>query len=218
MSGFGDEDLARLEALLAQPPYAERALQPDGVQGMVHALAIGPDAFPPDEQWIAVALDEDPAAPGERDAELVDLLSRFAAKTREDIAAGDATPLLYALRRGRRDYRSWCEGFLVGVNAAESDWFSYGEPEDFDELLGPIELLADALPADARARMTADQWRKRVLEAEAQLPATLERLRAYWTIVREPPATVRREGGKVGRNDPCPCGSGKKFKQCHGKA
>jgi preprotein translocase subunit SecA len=26
-----------------------------------------------------------------------------------------------------------------------------------------------------------------------------------------------REGGKVGRNDPCPCGSGKKFKQCHGK-
>ena len=26
-----------------------------------------------------------------------------------------------------------------------------------------------------------------------------------------------REGAKVGRNDPCPCGSGKKFKQCHGK-
>ncbi len=26
-----------------------------------------------------------------------------------------------------------------------------------------------------------------------------------------------REGRKVGRNDPCPCGSGKKFKQCHGK-
>ncbi|WP_136066969.1 preprotein translocase subunit SecA [Modicisalibacter radicis] len=29
--------------------------------------------------------------------------------------------------------------------------------------------------------------------------------------------TVRREGPKVGRNDPCPCGSGKKYKQCHGK-
>ena len=26
-----------------------------------------------------------------------------------------------------------------------------------------------------------------------------------------------RDGVKVGRNDPCPCGSGKKFKQCHGK-
>jgi len=26
-----------------------------------------------------------------------------------------------------------------------------------------------------------------------------------------------REGRKVGRNEPCPCGSGQKFKHCHGK-
>jgi SEC-C motif-containing protein len=30
-------------------------------------------------------------------------------------------------------------------------------------------------------------------------------------------ATVTREGRKVGRNEPCPCGSGKKYKQCCGK-
>ena len=30
-------------------------------------------------------------------------------------------------------------------------------------------------------------------------------------------APSTREGPKVGRNDPCPCGSGKKYKQCHGK-
>jgi preprotein translocase subunit SecA len=29
--------------------------------------------------------------------------------------------------------------------------------------------------------------------------------------------TVVREGRKVGRNEPCPCGSGKKYKQCHGQ-
>jgi uncharacterized protein len=29
--------------------------------------------------------------------------------------------------------------------------------------------------------------------------------------------SVRREGPKVGRNDPCPCGSGLKYKKCHGK-
>ena len=29
--------------------------------------------------------------------------------------------------------------------------------------------------------------------------------------------TVRREEPKIGRNDPCPCGSGKKYKQCHGR-
>ena len=30
--------------------------------------------------------------------------------------------------------------------------------------------------------------------------------------------TVRRSGPKIGRNDPCPCGSGKKYKVCHGQA
>ena len=33
----------------------------------------------------------------------------------------------------------------------------------------------------------------------------------------EHPGTVRNFGAKIGRNDPCPCGSGKKYKACHGK-
>ena len=32
-----------------------------------------------------------------------------------------------------------------------------------------------------------------------------------------PAATVIRQGQKIGRNDPCPCGSGKKYKHCHGR-
>ncbi len=34
---------------------------------------------------------------------------------------------------------------------------------------------------------------------------------------RAKPETFKREERKVGRNEPCPCGSGKKYKQCHGK-
>jgi preprotein translocase subunit SecA len=37
----------------------------------------------------------------------------------------------------------------------------------------------------------------------------------------EPSEPVKKEpikvGPKIGRNDPCPCGSGKKYKNCHGK-
>jgi uncharacterized protein YecA (UPF0149 family) len=35
--------------------------------------------------------------------------------------------------------------------------------------------------------------------------------------VEQKTETIRREQPKVGRNDPCPCGSGKKYKQCHGR-
>ena len=33
---------------------------------------------------------------------------------------------------------------------------------------------------------------------------------------RNPPPPMKRELDKIGRNDPCPCGSGKKYKKCHG--
>ena len=49
---------------------------------------------------------------------------------------------------------------------------------------------------------------RRTAAAAAPAPAEEE--------IKLPAVTVRRETPKVGRNDPCPCGSGKKFKNCHG--
>ncbi|HEY8130745.1 MAG TPA: preprotein translocase subunit SecA [Thermoanaerobaculia bacterium] len=40
----------------------------------------------------------------------------------------------------------------------------------------------------------------------------------YFSSGSAEPQTVRRKEAKVGRNDPCPCGSGKKYKKCHGAA
>jgi preprotein translocase subunit SecA len=48
-------------------------------------------------------------------------------------------------------------------------------------------------------------------EEAAQVQAEQEQ------IPIEVPLPVLREGPKIGRNDPCPCGSGKKYKQCHGQ-
>jgi preprotein translocase subunit SecA len=35
--------------------------------------------------------------------------------------------------------------------------------------------------------------------------------------IRKSQSPFVRQGRKVGRNEPCPCGSGKKYKQCHGR-
>jgi preprotein translocase subunit SecA len=51
--------------------------------------------------------------------------------------------------------------------------------------------------------------------AAAPGPAPAAAARAEEEI-QLPKVTVRRDTPKVGRNDPCPCGSGKKFKHCHG--
>ena len=52
-------------------------------------------------------------------------------------------------------------------------------------------------------RLAARRHSQRVVEHRGDAPHKQE--------------TVRRQGEKVGRNDPCPCGSGKKYKKCHGQ-
>ena len=49
--------------------------------------------------------------------------------------------------------------------------------------------------------------------------AQFERIEGIWYFSDGVPVTPKqfiRQQPKVGRNDPCPCGSGKKFKHCHG--
>jgi preprotein translocase subunit SecA len=58
-------------------------------------------------------------------------------------------------------------------------------------------------------------------EAQGLASSHAQQERAANTPVSAPdarPTTVRRSQPKVGRNDPCPCGSGKKYKKCHGAA
>ncbi len=69
------------------------------------------------------------------------------------------------------------------------------------------EVTAQASKADASGMGTA---------GAAAMPAGGERREAQHSPTSGPPTTVRRQGPKVGRNDPCPCGSGKKYKKCCG--
>jgi uncharacterized protein YecA (UPF0149 family) len=56
------------------------------------------------------------------------------------------------------------------------------------------------------------------LERQQQRRASMKLRLSHGTPADPSPRaeTVRRDADKVGRNDPCPCGSGKKYKKCHG--
>ena len=57
-------------------------------------------------------------------------------------------------------------------------------------------------------------------DRDAQIDAAClaaQRLRLYW-VDHAPKPSTRRVEAQPGRNDPCPCGSGLKFKKCHGAA
>ncbi len=74
---------------------------------------------------------------------------------------------------------------------------------------------SEAAAQEKRQAAVAPQPVPAAVPAPAGMPA-----QATAGDVEEGPMyeTIRREGDKVGRNDPCPCGSGKKYKRCHGTA
>lgn len=70
-----------------------------------------------------------------------------------------------------------------------------------------LEVLEQQrLEAEARQKMDFQHAEASAVDADAAP-----------TVAPEPAAPFVREEKKVGRNEPCPCGSGKKYKQCHGK-
>jgi len=77
----------------------------------------------------------------------------------------------------------------------------------------------DALEAQERAQIEARLRQAQFQHADSGgYSADEEAAQPDFQHDRAAPAgQLRSTGSKVGRNDPCPCGSGKKYKQCHGK-
>ncbi|HEU4365101.1 MAG TPA: UPF0149 family protein, partial [Candidatus Krumholzibacteria bacterium] len=113
----------------------------------------------------------------------------------------------------------WCMGFVEGMQMHEAHWFGRADDE-LQRLLHPIRLMfADMLlilsksPPKRVKRLSLEEMNR---FADA-IPDAVIALRSYWRQhpVADEPASVRGVP-KVGRNDPCPCGSGNKFKHCCG--
>ena len=88
----------------------------------------------------------------------------------------------------------------------------------FIRMLGSIKstFVSQIMRAQPRDASEDAERLKRVMEARAK-QAVEGRANAEGKVEPTPEQkTVVREGPRVGRNDPCPCGSGKKFKKCHG--
>jgi preprotein translocase subunit SecA len=111
----------------------------------------------------------------------------------------------------------------------------YGQRDPLQEYKSEAFSLFEAMIAHLREAVTAQLMRVEIVPPESQQPAlpvmeahkfdpnTGEDEMAFANVSLVPAATADRDPknpaswGKVGRNEDCPCGSGKKFKHCHGK-
>ena len=209
-------ELDRLESLLGSDLFHGEAMPLDALQGLFFAIACARDLVVP-SRWMPVALGENPEYENREQAqEVLDLVMRFYNQCVRAVAAEDFTLLVYEHDGGMDDLETWCTGYLEGVDLSIPSWYEAGDPDEVDELLFPFIVLASELPEQERRQFKPAEWEKLVKSCEDAIGDAIVEVREYWKVLRNPPKPVRRESPKTGRNDPCPCGSGKKFKQCCG--
>ena len=121
--------------------------------------------------------------------------------------------------------RAWARGYLHGIRLAPQGWSRILQDER-EELVRRIPIVAGEVdPAAPKEPLTDEQSRAMwtdMLAGAARAYRYFTEDRATYAqqaaARRSQRAPYERADPKVGRNDPCPCGSGKKYKRCCGSS
>lgn len=214
---FDEAARSRLMELLDAKSEAYNTMRCDEVQGFMMALLSGPDALNP-TNWLPEILGEESLFDAKERTEIERLVMAMAADMRMKLNEKILPDLwFYEDEAGNPDFYTWCNAYLYALDIVPTDWFEAVDQEEFEDLFYPIMALGGIYDEEENGEVILHLNEKELTQLESDLPHVLLDIYWYWQAIINKPQTVRREGEKVGRNDPCPCGSGKKYKACCGK-
>jgi uncharacterized protein len=226
---LSDPEFERLHDILARFG-AKRAMNLEEIDGFLAALLCGPHDVPQSEYlseiWGDNMVNE---AAFEAQPNLQDF-ARLIIRHRDAIAhtlsSGDVfTPLLLEDDQGVARGNDWANAFLRGMELCKEEWAPLLDDDENGGALVPIFALAREHDPDPEMRSyqepVSGALREKLIVGIA---AGVMRIFRYFreprfmaTHIASDSLPHRRVASKVGRNEPCPCGSGKKFKVCCAK-
>jgi uncharacterized protein len=223
---LGDDELDWLDEFLLdrvdeeawREGMDEGIVEISGLDGLFTAVVSGPVVIPPSHWLPAVWGDFEPVLADTADLErvLMLMMRHMNSIAHHLIEEPESFEPLF-LQRKVEDKTftivdEWCEGYRRGVELAEAEWQAGGA--QIMTLLEPIYGFTED------SEWGAHEQRHDEIEAlQRAIAPSARAIHAYWLARRgdseaELSSPIRRTAPRVGRNDPCPCGSGKKYKKC----
>ena len=233
-------DVSGLTAFLCSSNRPNESLSFHELQGFLFAIASSPETIPPSEWMPVISGDEDLSFEDESEAQQVLnwIMTLYNEVNSSVLERSDTLPFgckfktdIFANFDERASILQWSRGFTIGYDWLIEVWDEY-LPESLDEECGANVMalsffssrqLAEAFYAEidhsesSEPEKSFEQFAEAIrglfpaaLSAYAHLGKTIFEVRMQEAAKGTQPA--RRT--KVGRNDPCPCGSGKKYKKC----
>lgn len=204
--------LDELDALLLAMP--EDVMLLSELNGFLTGLIVSPDLVPK-SRWLKLVWGDGPPA-FENAAALqafLNLLLQHHNQIVADLARpGEYEPVLEIDTRSEETlWEIWIDGFSKAMKLASGGWnrIRASDNEPAKAAVAGVTLLADFYTG--RIKLDKEEENRWDQQAPDLIPIWVQLLHD-WRLAQDGSAST----GKVGRNDICPCGSGKKYKKCCG--
>jgi uncharacterized protein len=213
------DHLAGWIRFLASPAAPATAMRPVELDGYLTGLIVAPDLIPP-SLWVdGIWGDDEP---------VLDSMDQL--QTIIDSVMGHYNAIIDLIDKRGPDHRPmfmdekgnadldkahiWVRGFWQAMALTPAAWSALAEDERTEILVEPFATFVD-LDAIDHGPMpdNIDEIRRNSADL---IPRVLPALRKLAQIRAERPHAHNPSSHKTGRNQPCPCGSGKKYKRCCG--
>ena len=211
--------LRRLDEILYDLP--DDAMLLSELDGYLAGIATCPEPIEPGE-WLPpiwgglygeAAPFEDPLD----SALLADMVVARLAEIQRDLGRGKLQPILdIDDRNGEVLWEIWIEGFALAMSLRPESWAAFAADADPQTGAALTYLLSLAAIAANDTPLTSIEVNAVSDDAPGAIPGQVARLYAARARIAAPAPLPDEPPAKVGRNDPCPCGSGKKSKKCCG--
>jgi uncharacterized protein len=204
-----------------------KAMNIEELDGFFAALICGREIVPPSEYLPEVFGSEAPEAQQfeslEEANEILGLLMRHWNDIAGTLLRREVhLPVIIEDENGVGLGNDWAHGFIRGTRLHHDGWAGLLADEARGGCMIPMLMLYHEHAEDPslRPKPMGNEQREKLIESMA---IGLGGAYRHFREQRTPSASIRRpqppyRSNKIGRNDPCPCGSGKKYKRCCGGA
>lgn len=219
MSNSLPKKLRELDAFLLSDAVEDDCMMLGELDGFLAGIVVCPDLIMPNE-WMPVIWGSDsPVFETMEEAEVVNgaIMWMYNDIIRQ-LDRNEYAPILdIDTRTDETLWEMWVEGFYMALTLRPDAWLSCGDRSTAHKALSTFMRLHQiaSTPRSELEPMDIDADLERL--APDMIPVLVHELhiaRRALASTPAPAAPANQNLKNVGRNDPCPCGSGKKFKKC----
>jgi len=217
MTGKLPKKLRQLDALLFSDAVGDDAMLLSEVDGLMAGVVVCPDLILPSEWMPLIWRDEEgPVYEGLEQAQTVHglIMGHYNDIIRQLDRDRYAPIFDVDTRNDETLWETWIEGFYTALALRPKAWLSFGEGSAAHKALSIFMRLHEIATTPTAQLTPMDMDEELEALAPDLIPTLVQDLHQARLAQAGNPMTAANQNQKIGRNDPCPCGSGKKFKKC----